>query len=149
MDHDKALRQQLIELLKGGNAHVKFEDAVENFPEALRGQKAANLPHSAWMLLEHLRIAQWDILEFSRDRKHKSPDGRKATGQVRVIRRPPDNGMRASGSSIRIGRRWRNWLKIQRRTCSRRLPGVTARQFCGKRCSWLITMHITWRKLST
>lgn len=74
MDQDKALRQQLIELLKGGNAHVKFEDAIEDFPQALRGQKAANLPHSGWMLLEHLRIAQWDILEFSRDRKHKSPD---------------------------------------------------------------------------
>jgi DinB superfamily len=73
MDTDKALRKHLVELLQGGNAHVKFDDVIENFPPELRGQKAANLPHSAWMLLEHMRIAQWDILEFSRNRKHKSP----------------------------------------------------------------------------
>ena len=73
MDTDKQLRQHLIDLMRGGNAHVKFEDVVADFPAHLRGQKAANLPHSAWMLLEHMRLAQWDILEFSRNRKHKSP----------------------------------------------------------------------------
>jgi hypothetical protein len=73
VDRDKGLRQHLIDLLRGGNAHVKFDDVIANFPAELRGQKAANLPHSAWMLLEHMRIAQWDILEFSRNRKHKSP----------------------------------------------------------------------------
>jgi len=74
MNADKDLRQHLIYLLQGGGAHVKFEDVIADFPADLRGQKAANLPHSAWMLLEHVRIAQWDILEFSRNRKHKSPD---------------------------------------------------------------------------
>jgi hypothetical protein len=74
MDIDKSLRQHLIDLLRGGNAHVKFDDVIADFPAELRGQKAANLPHSAWMLLEHMRIAQWDIVEFSRNRKHKSPD---------------------------------------------------------------------------
>jgi len=73
MDTDKALRKHLVDLLEGGNAHVKFDDVIENFPAELRGQKPANLPHSAWMLFEHMRIAQWDILEFSRNRKHKSP----------------------------------------------------------------------------
>jgi len=73
MDENKALRQQLVDLLKGGNAHVKFEDAIADLPANLRGQKAANFPHSVWMLLEHMRIAQWDILEFSREKKHKSP----------------------------------------------------------------------------
>jgi len=73
MDTDKDLRQHLVELLRGGHAHVKFDDAIADFPANLCGQKASNLPHSAWMLLEHMRIAQWDILEFSRDRKHKSP----------------------------------------------------------------------------
>jgi len=47
---------------------------VEEFPEKLRGLKPEKLPYSAWQLLEHLRIAQWDILEFSRDAGHKSPD---------------------------------------------------------------------------
>jgi hypothetical protein len=74
MDTDKILRQHLVDLLQGGNAHAKFDDVISNFPAELRGQKAVNLPHSAWMLLEHMRIAQWDILEFSRNRKHKSPD---------------------------------------------------------------------------
>jgi hypothetical protein len=74
VDQDKILRQHLVDLLQGGNAHVKFDDVISNFPAELRGQKATNLPHSAWMLLEHMRIAQWDILEFSRNRKHKSPD---------------------------------------------------------------------------
>jgi DinB superfamily len=70
---DAALRQHLLELLKGGSAHAKFEDAVEDFPEDLRGKKVSGVPYTPWMLLEHLRIAQWDILEFSRNPKHASP----------------------------------------------------------------------------
>ena len=68
------LREQLVELLKGGHAHVDFMGAVEAFPAAKRGAYVQGLPHTAWQLLEHLRIAQWDILEFSRNAKHVSPD---------------------------------------------------------------------------
>jgi hypothetical protein len=68
-----ALRQQLLELLRGGNAHAGFDAAVANFPAQLRGKKPKGVEHSAWQLLEHLRIAQWDILEFSRNAKHVSP----------------------------------------------------------------------------
>ncbi|HTU41397.1 MAG TPA: DinB family protein [Candidatus Aquilonibacter sp.] len=71
--HDKALREHLIDLLNGGGAHAKFGDVVNGMPENLRGIKPDGLPHSAWMLLEHLRLAQWDILEFSRNPKHESP----------------------------------------------------------------------------
>ena len=74
MNTNKDLRQHLIYLLQGGGAHLNFEDAIADFPAELRGQKPANLPHSAWMLLEHMRLAQWDILEFSRNKKHVSPD---------------------------------------------------------------------------
>src|SRR5215470_8386985 len=70
---DQSLRDHLIYVLKGEGAHPKFEDAVDDFPAKLRGQKVPNFPHTAWMLLEHVRIAQWDILEFSRNAKHKSP----------------------------------------------------------------------------
>ena len=70
---DKALRQHLLYLLKEGGAHAMFEDAIKDFPAKLRGQKVANFPHTAWMLLEHMRIAQHDILEFSRSAKHASP----------------------------------------------------------------------------
>jgi DinB family protein len=67
------LREQLVALLKGGNAHVTFEDAVRNFPARLRGVKPPEADHSAWELLEHIRLAQWDILEFCRNPKHVSP----------------------------------------------------------------------------
>ena len=73
-DPDHLLRKQLIDLLKGGNAHAKFDDIIAGLPPKLRGQKPPRLPHSPWMLLDHLRIAQWDILEFSRNKKHVSPD---------------------------------------------------------------------------
>ena len=61
-NHDAILREQLIYLLKGGGAHVHFEDALDKFPSNLRGTFAKGLPHTAWQLLEHSRIAQWDIL---------------------------------------------------------------------------------------
>ncbi len=77
-DREQALRQHVIALLKGGQAHATFDDAVADFPTDVRGKKVKGLPHTAWMLLEHLRIAQWDILEFSRDAKHKSPEWPKA-----------------------------------------------------------------------
>jgi hypothetical protein len=73
-DRDAALREQLDALLSGGNAHAKFDDIVKGIPPKLRGQKPAGMPHSPWMLLEHLRLAQWDILEFSRNKDHQSPE---------------------------------------------------------------------------
>lgn len=70
---DQALREHLVYLLRGGGAHVHFMDAIEGFPEAKRGAFIEGLPHTGWQLLEHVRIAQWDILEFSRNPKHVSP----------------------------------------------------------------------------
>jgi len=70
---DQALRKHLLYLLKDGGAHAKFEDVVPGFPAKLRGQRVPSFPHTAWMLLEHMRLAQWDILEFSRNGKHVSP----------------------------------------------------------------------------
>ncbi len=69
---DKPLRDHLLYLLKGGGAHVSFDDAIGDWPVQLAGAKVANFPHTAWMLLEHMRLAQWDILEFSRNSKHVS-----------------------------------------------------------------------------
>jgi hypothetical protein len=71
---DSTLREHLIYVLKGGGAHAKFEDVMGDFPAKLRGKMVSGLPYSAWMVLEHMRIAQWDILEFTRKRKHVSPD---------------------------------------------------------------------------
>ncbi len=71
--HDQLLRDHLLYLLKGGGAHLSFDDALGDWPAQLLAVKVANFPHTAWMLLEHMRLALWDILEFSRNSKHVSP----------------------------------------------------------------------------
>jgi hypothetical protein len=73
MAESDALRQHLLDLLRGHNAHADFEAVMADFPSRLRGVKPPGAPHTGWQLLEHMRVAQWDILEFSRDAKHKSP----------------------------------------------------------------------------
>ena len=70
---DAVLRKHLIESLRSRGAHADFDEAIDRLPEALRGVRPKDVPFTAWRLLEHLRLAQWDILEFSRDPKHKSP----------------------------------------------------------------------------
>ena len=74
MANDKALRQHLVSLLKGGDAHATFDAAVKDFPANLYGKRPKGAAHSPWEVLEHMRIAQWDILEFSRNPKHVSPE---------------------------------------------------------------------------
>jgi hypothetical protein len=64
-DEQASLRKHLVELLHGGHAHATFDQAVENFPVDLRSTVPPTLPYSAWQLLEHLRITQRDILDFS------------------------------------------------------------------------------------
>ena len=70
---DDALRDHLVYLLSGGGAHLSFDQAIADLPAALRGAKVPGVPHTPWRLLEHLRICQWDILEFSRNAEHVSP----------------------------------------------------------------------------
>lgn len=71
--NDSALREHVENLLTLGHAHATFDQAVKGLPAELRGKVPKGAEHSPWQLLEHLRIAQWDILEFSRNGKHKSP----------------------------------------------------------------------------
>jgi DinB superfamily len=70
---DGALRAQVVDLLRRGNAHIPFEDAVADWPPELRGVKPAGQPFTAWRLLEHIRVAQWDIVEFTKSARHQSP----------------------------------------------------------------------------
>ena len=71
MDHDKSLRTHLVKLLTGSEAHADFEAAIRDLPADLRGKIPKGAEHSPWQLIEHLRIAQWDILEFSRNPEYQ------------------------------------------------------------------------------
>jgi len=73
MDNQDTLIKELVKLLRGGGAHATLDDALANLPADLRGKKAGDLPYTIWQLVEHIRIAQWDMLEFSKSGDHKSP----------------------------------------------------------------------------
>ena len=72
-DQTTSLREHLLYLLKGGGAHLNFDKAIAGLPAGLRGAKPPGVPHTPWRLLEHLRIAQCDIVDFTRDPRHVSP----------------------------------------------------------------------------
>ena len=73
MPTEKGLREEVRFLLQGGRAHVSFEKAVANLADELRGKKPRAAPYTPWQQLEHMRIAQWDILEYIRNPQHVSP----------------------------------------------------------------------------
>jgi hypothetical protein len=73
MDRDEVLREHLIELLDGGKAHLRYDEVVKGWPVEQRGVRPEGSDHSPWEVLEHLRICQRDMLDFSRDEDHESP----------------------------------------------------------------------------
>jgi hypothetical protein len=101
MSGEAALREHLVSLLTGSHAHVSFEDAIKGLPLALRGKRPKGSEHSPWEIVEHLRIAQWDILQFSLDAKHKSPEW--PVGYWPGKAAPPDD--KAWDRSVRAFRR--------------------------------------------
>jgi hypothetical protein len=101
MSKDTSLREHLISVLAGGHAHATFDAAVKDMPAELRGKRPKGAEHSAWEILEHLRIAQRDILEFSRNPRHKSPEW--PTGYWPTSPQPPDD--KAWEKSVRAFRR--------------------------------------------
>jgi hypothetical protein len=74
MNTDVSLREHLRDLLTKGNAHVDFNKAIDGLPVEARGASRPPVPHTPWRLLEHMRIAQWDILQFCVDPGHVSPE---------------------------------------------------------------------------
>src|SRR5215475_10342701 len=86
---DKSLREHVVNLLKGGHAHVSFDDAIKELPADLRGKRPKGAGHSPWEILEHMRIALWDILEFTRNPKHVSPEF--PSGYWPKSQAPPDS----------------------------------------------------------
>jgi DinB superfamily len=98
---DASLRRHLLDLLTGSNAHAGFEAAIKNLPAALRGLQPKGADHSPWELVEHLRIAQWDILDFSRNPKYKERPW--PSGYWPATAAPPDD--KAWDKSVRAFRR--------------------------------------------
>lgn len=74
MEKETKMREELTALLKGGNAHNKITEYFETFPKELINTKIKGIVYSPWQLFEHIRIAQWDILEFVKNPNHISPD---------------------------------------------------------------------------
>lgn len=74
VETNQPILDELTELIAKSNAHLSFEEAVKDLPASKRTETVDNLPYSIWQLVEHIRIAQWDILEFCRDPEHKSPE---------------------------------------------------------------------------
>lgn len=74
MIDDLQLREHVNYLLDGGGAHLDFDSAIEGLPPEMRGAQPDHLPHTPWRLLEHMRLCQWDILEYSRNSEHVSPN---------------------------------------------------------------------------
>jgi hypothetical protein len=87
--NDNSLRKHLLSLLNAGNAHLDFDSAIKDFPADLRGKRPKGSPHSPWEILEHMRLAQWDILEFTRNPEHVSPDF--PSGYWPTTPEPPNN----------------------------------------------------------
>ena len=73
MTDDSVIRQQILQLIDGRNAHLSFDDAVDRFPIERINEQPPYVPYTPWHIVEHLRISQWDILEFVRDPDHQSP----------------------------------------------------------------------------
>jgi hypothetical protein len=91
MNHNESdsLRKMLVDAMRGHQSHLDFDAALKGFPAEARGVKPPGAPHTAWQLLEHMRIAQRDILDFSRDPNHKSPQW--PEGYWPLTDAPPDD----------------------------------------------------------
>jgi hypothetical protein len=94
--NDKGLRERLLYLLKGSGAHASFDQAVEGLPIAMRDTRPPGAEHSPWGILDRMRLAQWDILEFTRDTKRVSPEWPK--GHWPETQAPPNDA--AWGKSV-------------------------------------------------
>lgn len=142
-EHESALRNQLITAMRGDQSHVDFESATKDFPPHLRGLKPAGAPHSAWQLLEHLRIAQHDILEFSRNPKHKSPKWPEGYWPKTMPRLKSRHGTPRLMLLSRTRSRWKIWCGTTSWIYSPPLKAATGRRYCGRCLSSQPITHIT------
>ena len=136
--HELEERRALQHLLAGGAAHAPLADTLRSFPRSLRGSKPRGAPHTPWELLEHLRIAQRDLLDFSHDPEHPSPSW--PEGYWPASASPPD--VRAWDRSVLILLRDLRALRTiagdRRRDLNAPIPGTTT-TWLGQLC--LVASH--------
>lgn len=128
MAKDKALRQHLLNMLMGSDAHVAFDAAIKDVPDNLRGIRPNAAEHSLWEVLEHLRITQWDILEFSASLITNRLTSQAGIGRARKRLRTRKPGTRACKPFGRIFRHFANWWPTNRSICSLPFQTVTVRR---------------------
>ena len=137
------LRSELLELLAGEGAHMPLDEAVADFPVEAMNARPPNVSYTPWQLLEHVRITQWDILDYIRNRAYLEPElargllagarcDRDRGGVRRHRRRDPADQRRCTTSS-----------PTPPRTCSQRFPARPATRSCGRSVSWPTTPPIT------
>ena len=141
---DRILRDQLLEFLRGGSAHIDFKSAVEDFPPALYGKVPDGVPYSAWQLYEHLRIALHDILDFCVNPKYTALDWPEDYWPKGAPLHPRPRRGRFRSRAIQADvaefeRYGRSWFKS---LCPDSLGGW-ARLCCGRFCWSVITIAIT------
>ena len=140
---DSALRELVGRLLAWEDAHVGYDAAVAGIAPEQRGVQPHGLPHSAWQLIEHLRITQWDILDFCRNPQYREMRWPDDYWPASPEPPSPDAGTRRFDSSSTTGARCRRWPPIRPSTSAPAFRTAAARRICGSSCSWATTRRIT------
>jgi hypothetical protein len=141
-----SLVTELTKLLVGGNAHATFEQAIADLPAALRNHAVPDVPYTIWHLVEHIRIAQWDIVEFCLDPKHESPEWPKGyPPKTRLWTKPAGNPPSRKFSTTSSG--LSNCSETRPPTYSRPYPTAMGRMCFAKRCSLATTQPTTRARL--
>jgi uncharacterized damage-inducible protein DinB len=112
----KTIVTELIQCIQKGNAHVSFEESVARLSKELRTRTPPSLPYSIWQLVEHIRITQWDIVEFCSSATHESPPWPKGYWPEEVPDEVSDHAWKKSLAQIEEDRtRFFNLLKNPKR----------------------------------
>ena len=130
---DESIRKHVLYLLRGGGAHLSFDDFVKSFPPDLCNRQVEGLPYTPWQVLEHMRLAQWDILEFSRDASHVSPDFPKGYWPKPDELGNPTLWQQTIEKFRNDLHRWKRSWKIRPPIYTRRFRTETGKRSCAKR----------------
>lgn len=109
---EEHLREHLLKMLDGEQAHVGFGKAVDGIGVEDAGRTVKGIPYTAWQIIEHMRLSQYDIIEFAGILPTRSQTGQTTTGHERRFHPNPDRGKEVWRSSARISSHSENSLRI-------------------------------------